>query len=445
MRTLVAFLVVFLGSSVELPASRHDEHVGIKTGVPHTPPAPPPPPPPLVPFKDAAPPDLLVGSAFNANRVWAVANESNDELQRYEAMFLKHFNLLTPANVCKMAVIKPTRDGPLNFAPCERVLNFAEENNLAVRFHALAWGNSSALGPEEARFGNTAFPPWVLELTNEEKPNILLQYVADVLARFGNRTSIKFWDVINEPVCDKSPFAPFVPQPSLLDNCEFEDSYLKPSAWVPSVPGGEAPPWAYVDGLFGLADELLPPGRGKLVLNEYLAESDLTPEDPFKARRLISVVEAALQRGVPIDAVGLQFHVSIWHAGEGLIGRALFRSWRANIAKIFAEFQRLGVHIHVTELDVGCNFATLPCPSFISRRVQRQLQAIVFRDVARACLESPVCNVLSLWGFTDRFSWRSAPPGAPANLNQRAHPFSEEYEAKPAAFAFSQALLAGRT
>lgn len=397
-----------------------------------------------MPLRDAAPSDLLVGAAFNANRVWRADESSSDgELARYEANFAAQFGLLTPENVCKMATIKPRRHGPLNFAPCERVLDWAEARGLPVRFHTLAWGSSRGLGPEAARFGDTAHPPWVSELAEEERPRVLVRYASDVLARLGNRSSIRFWDVVNEAVCDDSPFAPLLPEPGVLSNCALNDSWLKPSAWVPSVPGGGAPSSAYLDTMFHLARAHVPRGRGWLVLNEYLAESDLSPEDPFKARRLLGVVAAALQRGVPIDAVGLQFHVSIWHAGEGALGRLLFRPWRANVAKVFSALAALGVDVHVTELDVGCNFPMQPCPPHVGRRLQLELQAAVFRDVARACLESARCTVLGLWGFTDRFSWRGGLPGR-ANDNQRAHPFDEEYRPKPAAFALSEALLAGR-
>jgi endo-1,4-beta-xylanase len=272
-----------------------------------------------------------------------------------------------------------------------------------------------------------------------------------VLARIGNRSSILYWDVINEPICDDVlPIAAFLPvlgegelDLNLPSNCELGDSNVKPSAWVSAVPGDGAPPEYYIDTLFNLTRSLLPPGRGKLVLNDYLAESDLAFEDPFKAQRLIDAVNKSLHRGVPIDAIGLQFHVNMWHSGKGLIGNLLFHGWRRGVSRVFKWIEELGLEVHVTELDVGCNWPTLPCPPYLAI-VQRVLQAAVYADVARECLKSPACTVLSTWGFTDRYSWRSGPPPGNTLFNQRAHLLDGMYVPKPAAFAYSQALREGR-
>jgi hypothetical protein len=72
----------------------------------------------LVPFKQAAPPDLLVGAAYNDFRIWSLG--SSAEEATYDSIFERNFDLVE--NSCKMITIMPSRDGPLDFAPCERVL-----------------------------------------------------------------------------------------------------------------------------------------------------------------------------------------------------------------------------------------------------------------------------------------------------------------------------------
>jgi hypothetical protein len=134
--------------------------------------------PPLVAFKDAAPSDLLVGSAYNDFRVW----EADAAAQAaYDASFFANFELVTPENACKMTTIKPSKDGPSNFEPCERVLDLAEARGLPIRFHTLAWGSSTS-PPYSARYRDRGVPEWVLGLTDEEKPRVLTEYVTEVSA-----------------------------------------------------------------------------------------------------------------------------------------------------------------------------------------------------------------------------------------------------------------------
>ncbi|KAJ1625536.1 hypothetical protein T492DRAFT_843856 [Pavlovales sp. CCMP2436] len=105
----------------------------------------------------------------------------------------------------------------------------------------------------------------------------------------------------------------------------------------------------------------------------------------------------------------------------------------------------LGLEVHVTELDVDCNFPQLPCVRLLPNVLKWELQATVFASVVRVCLEFAKCIVLSTWGFTDKLSWRAG-PGTPGSedLDQHAHQFDREYAPKPAAFAYSQALQVGQ-
>ncbi|KAJ1640204.1 glycoside hydrolase superfamily [Pavlovales sp. CCMP2436] len=74
----------------------------------------------LVPFKEAAPPDLLVGAAYNDMRLWAL--NSLAEEAAYDSLFERHFSLVAPENSCKIITIMPSRHGPYDFALCERAL-----------------------------------------------------------------------------------------------------------------------------------------------------------------------------------------------------------------------------------------------------------------------------------------------------------------------------------
>jgi len=95
------------------------------------------------------------------------------------------------------------------------------------------------------------------------------------------------------------------------------------------------------------------------------------------------------KRGVPIDGVGLQMHISRLDYDT--------ESVAANIERL----TKLGLQVHITELDVS-----LPVDSQSKAQkedIQRQVE--VYRGVMRACLRNPGCTAIQTWGFTDKYSW----------------------------------------
>lgn len=224
-----------------------------------------------------------------------------------------------------------------------------------------------------------------------------------VLTRYKDRAHIVYWDIVNEAVCDDVLLTP------AKQNCEglgrAEDRGLLKggdfSSWYPDVPD-------YIDAAFYLARQILGTGR-VLVYNDYGFESTRDIADKGKHERVYGWVRSALLRGVPIDAVGFQFHIANIHNAEGIVGSTLFGGYMDGVKEQFDKVAALGVEVHVTEIDVGCNFPTLPCPApFLNynpgaRQVE---QAGVFAKVLSHCLSTPACTAYQMWGSTDRYSWR---------------------------------------
>ncbi|MEX0768179.1 MAG: endo-1,4-beta-xylanase, partial [Microthrixaceae bacterium] len=71
----------------------------------------------------------------------------------YRTTLLANFNSVTPENELKWATIHPA-PGTWNFGPADRIIKFAQENNLQVKGHNLIWDQKSV----------DSTPDWVLAI-----------------------------------------------------------------------------------------------------------------------------------------------------------------------------------------------------------------------------------------------------------------------------------------
>jgi len=136
----------------------------------------------------------------------------------------------------------------------------------------------------------------------------------------------------------------------------------------------------------------------KLFYNDYGGEGSGS-----KSEYIYNMVKSMKSRGIPIDGVGLQMHVST--------------SYYPSQADVTANMQRLtalGVEVQITEMDVKCNGSS-----------DYAKQAQVYQAMLEACLAVKGCTSFQTWGFTDKYTW----------LGTSAHPlpFDENYGWKPAA------------
>jgi endo-1,4-beta-xylanase len=294
----------------------------------------------------------------------------------YTATLAREFNLLEPENEMKFGPIHPAREG-YNFAPADRLVAFAESNRMAVRGHTLVWHNQ--------------VPAWVSNgnFSSEQLAQILEQHIATVVGRYAGK--VYAWDVVNEA---------------------FEaDGSLRATIWH-NRPGIGREGARYIEQAFRWARAADP--RAKLFYNDFGAE-----EVNAKSDAIYALARDFQARGVPIDGVGLQLHLT--RSGINIAGL------EANVRRL----TELGLEVHLTELDVR-----LPLAAGAASAADLAAQARIYRDVVAVCLKYPLCNTVQMWGFTDRHSW--VPqffPGLGAAL-----PFDENYRPKPAYDALVEAL-----
>ena len=197
----------------------------------------------------------------------------------------------------------------------------------------------------------------------DELDDILKDHITTVMQ--GVRTAadgakILAWDVVNEAVTDGS-------------GGPFKDS----QPWYPKLPD-------YVDRAFKHAREADP--EALLFYNDYGVVTNNGKQD-----RIIDMIKGMQSRGVPIDGMGLQFHVDVYNPPT-----------REHVAATIKRFGDLGLQVHVTEMDVKCDacWGTHGADPLAA-------QAKVYEDALAACVEdnAGVCTAFLSWGFTDKYTW----------------------------------------
>jgi len=332
------------------------------------------PPLPLRQAADRA--GMLVGAAVRP----ALFSEAT-----YSVTLAREFNMVEPEDAMKWWVVRRSR-GSFDFRAGDEVVRFAQAHGMKVRGHCLVWDHNN--------------PEWLTQggFTPAQLSRLLQEHITTVMKRYSGQ--VFAWDVVNEA----------------LD----ENGRLKDSPWYnqPGI-GFAGKGTAYIEQAFRWARAA--DAQALLFYNEAEGEGLNRKSDAIYA-----MVKDFRQRGVPIDGVGLQMHISQLDLDTAAIA--------ANIARLTA----LGVQVHITELDVS-----LPLDSASGQIRQQDLlrQAEVYRGVVHACLQNPGCTAIQTWGFTDKYSWIGSHShgtrGAPL-------PFDQAYRPKPAYHAMREELAARR-
>jgi endo-1,4-beta-xylanase len=316
--------------------------------------------------------------------VGAAVRQSLFSEAAYSATLAREFNMVEPEDAMKWWTVR-RRAGVFNFREGDEVVRFAQAHGMKVRGHCLVWDHNNPEWLGESHFT----PAQLSHLLQEHITTVMKHYAGQVFA----------WDVVNEA----------------LD----EDGGFKDSPWYnqPGI-GLSEKGAAYIEQAFRWAHEADP--RALLFYNENGGE-----ELNRKSDAVYAMVKDFKRRGIPIDGVGLQMHISELDFDAADIA--------ANIARLTA----LGVQVHITELDVS-----LPLDSSgLASHEKLVRQAEVYRSVVRACLDNPGCTAIQTWGFTDKYSWI----GSHSHKTRGAAlPFDRAYRPKPAYDAMLEEISANR-
>ncbi|WP_405453810.1 endo-1,4-beta-xylanase [Streptomyces achromogenes] len=210
---------------------------------------------------------------------------------------------------------------------------------------------------------HSQLPSWVSGLGASDLRTAMNNHITQVMQHYKGK--IYAWDVVNEAFQDGTSGArrssPFQDK---LGNGFIEEAFRTARAADPDA---------------------------KLCYNDYNTDGVNA-----KSNAVYAMVKDFKARGVPIDCVGFQSHFNS--------ASPVPSDYQANLQR----FADLGVDVQITELDIeGSGTA----------------QAGNYANVVKACLAVTRCTGITVWGITDKYSWRSS--GTPLL-------FDSNYAAKPA-------------
>jgi endo-1,4-beta-xylanase len=326
---------------------------------------------------------LLYGTTISARQI------TGDP--RFVDLVLQQTGLVVAENDMKWQVMNRGARGDDDYGPADTVAAFALENDLALRGHNLLW------------YFRT--PNWFFDLdSRQEIESAIIERIQRLAGRY--RGMVHSWDVVNEPIEPKDG------RPDGLRTGVFLEMF-----------GPD-----YLDLAYRTARETDPAAR--LVVNEYDIELD-TPEQEVRRTTLLNLLERMRRSGTPVDAVGVQAHLSC--AGGPPFSAARLRRFLADVAG-------LGLTIQITELDV--TDAKAPA----DEAVRDGLVADAYSRFLEAALDEPAVKVVVTWGLSDRHSWivrkeTHESKWRADGLPSRPLPFDADLRPKPAFEAIAQAFV----
>jgi len=334
-------------------------------------------------LKDAYKSDFFIGAAISSSQIMG---KDTNSLK----LLFRHFNSITAENAMKWERIHP-KPGVYNFDTSDMFVAMGQKNNMFIVGHCLLWHQQT--------------PEWVFTdslgnyLSRDALLNRLRDHITTIVTRY--RGKINGYDVVNEALN--------------------EDGTMRKSKWFEII--GED----YIQKAFEFAKAADP--SAELYYNDY------NIENPAKREGAIRIVKNLQAKGIKVDGVGIQGH---W-----ILNSVQFN----NIDSSLVQFGRLGVNVHITELDM--NVLPLPdnfsgaeitdnfelqaklnpyakgMPDSIQSRFTNQYVELskIFRK------HKDILKRVTFWGITDKMSWLNDWP-----VKGRAnYPllFDRNYQAKP--------------
>jgi endo-1,4-beta-xylanase len=217
----------------------------------------------------------------------------NDSLlqnnQAYRDLVAREFNSVTAENGMKMEAVQPSQ-GQFNFSQGDRLVAFAQQNDMSVYGHTLVWHSQS--------------PDWVENLSGAALRQAMENHITTTMNHWEG--DVFAWDVVNEVVGD--------------NNGQLRDSF-----WLQGM--GED----YIQWAFEAARAADP--NADLYMNDYSIDGVNAKSD-----RYYQIAQDLVGQDL-LDGMGFQAHL--------ILGQV-----PGNMEQNLQRFADLGLKVRITELDV---------------------------------------------------------------------------------------------
>lgn len=195
---------------------------------------------------------------------------------------------------------------------------------------------------------HSQLPSWVGGLAAADLRTAMNNHITQVMTHYKGK--IHSWDVVNEAFQDGSSGA--------RRSSPFQDKLGN----------------GFIEEAFRTARTVDP--AAKLCYNDYNTDGVNA-----KSTAVYNLVKDFKARGVPIDCVGFQSHFNS--------ASPVPADYQANLQR----FADLGVDVQITELDIEGSGSA---------------QATSYANAVNACLAVSRCTGITVWGITDKYSWRAS-------------------------------------
>lgn len=308
-------------------------------------------------------------------------------------LILRECEVLTAENQLKWRALEP-QSGQWDFGPADRFVQFAHENRLSMRGHCFVWANDRNL------------PGWVLEQEADYGANggrALEAAMRDLAERLhGHAGQVRSWDVVNEAVLP-------------------EDGTLRDTLFTRAL--GER----HIDLAFHIMRERFP--KARLVYNDSMTWG----QQEAHRTGVLRLLERALSRGVPIDALGIESHL-----GKALRAPVQELQWYA----FLREVQGMGLSVSITELDCSDLAIADSDPAYRDGRVADFVRRYLDLTLAFPNVEDVVVwSLADSLGYMNRWSYpdhRRRADGLPL----RGYTYDDQLQPKPMREAIAAAMAA---
>jgi endo-1,4-beta-xylanase len=307
----------------------------------------------------------------------------------YRDVVLRECGLIVPENELKWQALRPS-PSRIDFARADTLLAFAEANGLAMRGHTLMWHHPQWLPAWTASYDYGPSPA-------TEAARLIREHVATVCQHYAGR--IRSWDAVNEAVDPAT-------------------GGLRQTVFSQAMGSAEA----VLDLVFTTARQTLPDAQ--LVYNDFMGWEGGSAH----RQGVLDLLAGFRARGIPVDALGIQSHLSI--------GSPDLRRDEAGWRRFLDQVVAMGYGLVITELDVNDN----GLPADIAQRDQG------VASYARAYLDLmfsyPQLRDVMAWGMVDSFSWLQGFGPRADGQPKRPNPYDAGYQRKLLHQAIADAFAA---